>query len=191
MTIEVIALSGTIVGALATIIGGLMAALSRKKDKHDYSDSIHIDKRLREASDKLTESERYVSFNQRANNMMIFGQYIVGGVLASSFLQESLSPSIVGALGLIVLISSTAQQHYKPSQRVVAGKKRCSVLKAIIREVEDDLEELRQTNRGIESTKLRILEQPLAKRISDELSNIETLEIEEFESFTVKQSKRK
>lgn len=106
----------------------------------------------------------------------------MGAVLASSFIQESLSTNIIGLLGLIVLISSTAQQHYKPAQKVIASKKRSSLLKSKIREIEDDLVELRLQNIGKMTNEIRILEQPLIKRISEVLSDIEDLENKDYQN---------
>ena len=183
MSIEILANTATATSVVITILGILLSVFSKKETKTIIKqESIHIDNRITEAKDKLKSIERYITFNQRANNMIIVGQYIVGAVLASSFIQESLSTNIIGLLGLIVLISSTAQQHYKPAQKVIAGKKRSSLLKSKIREIEDDLVELRLQNNGKMTNEIRILEQPLIKRISEELSDIDDLENKDYQN---------
>jgi hypothetical protein len=67
------------------------------------------------------------------------GQYIVGGLLASSFVQESLSPKLVGSLGLLVLIASLIKQHFHPELSVQNATTKAAQLKALIRRSEHQL----------------------------------------------------
>src|SRR5438067_5525827 len=61
--------------------------------------------RLREAKLELKRQESIARWNGRADGSLVFGQYIIGGVLASSFIQQSLSPQLIGVLGVLVLLS--------------------------------------------------------------------------------------
>jgi hypothetical protein len=73
------------------------------------------------------------------SGLLIIGQYIVGGLLASSFVQQSLSPALVGALGVLVLLSSLIYQHFRPDIRLRGALGRALRLEALSREAEDDL----------------------------------------------------
>ncbi len=73
-----------------------------------------------------------------ASNMLIFGQYIVGGVLASSFVQQWMSSQIVGMFGVIVLLASLIKQHYRPEAAAQLASQRAARLQVLIREVGRD-----------------------------------------------------
>ena len=74
-----------------------------------------------------------------SSNLLTVGQYIVGGVLASSFVQESLSPKSVGLLGILVLIASLVKQHFHPELKAEDARQKASRLQALIRTSEDQL----------------------------------------------------
>jgi hypothetical protein len=72
-----------------------------------------------------------------AGGLLTFSQFVVGGLLASSFLQENLSKNIVGILGLVVLFSSLLRQHYRPDVKFRGALLRATQLKILIRQAED------------------------------------------------------
>ncbi|MFL6527935.1 MAG: hypothetical protein ACJ8IQ_07555 [Chthoniobacterales bacterium] len=70
--------------------------------------------RLQDARDALERQQRLASANRWTSRLLTFGQYIIGGLLASSFVQQALSREFVGVLGLLVLVSSLLYQHFRP-----------------------------------------------------------------------------
>jgi hypothetical protein len=68
---------------------------------------------------------------------LTFGQYVVGGVLASSFVQTKISPPLIGALGVLVLLASLITQHYHPEVSAQVASQKAEQLESLIRESED------------------------------------------------------
>jgi inactivated superfamily I helicase len=64
---------------------------------------------------------------------------VVGGVLASAFVQSSFSPKVIGLCGVIVLVSSLFNQHYHPEVRATESAQRMKELQTLIRDSEDRL----------------------------------------------------
>jgi hypothetical protein len=95
--------------------------------------------RLNEAKQVMTSQEGVAKAAKISNNLLIVGQYIIGGVLASSFVQESLTPKWVGSLGVLVLIASLVKQQFHPDLNAGDARKKASQLKALIRTSEDQL----------------------------------------------------
>ena len=77
--------------------------------------------------------------SKRASGLLTTAQYIFGGVLASSFIQESLTPKWVGGLGVLVLIASLVRQQFHPEINAADAHKKASQLEALIRSSEDQL----------------------------------------------------
>jgi hypothetical protein len=95
--------------------------------------------RLAEAKDVLRQQYALAKTHRLSGGSLTFGQFIVGGLLASSFVQDQTSKTLIGVLGLLVLASSIIRQHYKPESSSIAARERAVKLKAVIREVEDQL----------------------------------------------------
>ena len=92
-------------------VGGLEIDLDRT---FEATQDLEKDSRLNEARELLGRQESSAKWNRRANGSLTFGQYILGGVLATSFVQVSLSAQGVSLLGVLVLISSLVHQTYRP-----------------------------------------------------------------------------
>jgi hypothetical protein len=60
-------------------------------------------------------------------------------VLASSFVQASLSSKWVGALGILVLIASLFKQQFHPELNAESSRRKASRTQALIRASEDQL----------------------------------------------------
>lgn len=127
--------------------------------------------RLQEARDMLRRQRSIAQSNRWISASLIIGQYIIGGLLASSFVQESLKPHTVGLLGLLVLVSSLLFQHFRPDIRLRGALARSLNLKNLIRVGENEIHAIR-TNQPQAPTAYE-----LGKRISDELSRIEASEL--------------
>jgi hypothetical protein len=62
---------------------------------------------------------------------------VIGGVLASSFVQQSLKPQLVGFLGVLVLLASLVKQQYHPEVAAAEASLKASKLQVLIRDSED------------------------------------------------------
>ena len=125
--------------AIGTAIGygaGILADISSGR-RIDPAQFVRL--RLEEASAALMHQLRMARWHKSAALLLTFSQFIVGGVLASSFAQQSVSPSIMGALGLLVLMASLVRQHYQPDVESAAARARVTRLRALLREIEDEL----------------------------------------------------
>ena len=142
----------SLIAAVASGVGALIAAQAKRLLAY-HPGEIQIafeatanpvtDSRLPEVRNALSRQESIAKWNGRANTSLTFGQYVVGGVLASSFVQESLTPQVVGFLGVLVLVSSLVHQRYRPDLQASGARQRVMKLRALIREIEDDLFALR------------------------------------------------
>jgi multidrug resistance efflux pump len=89
--------------------------------------------------------------------------------------QESLSPKLVGSLGLLVLLASLIKQYFRPEVSVENARKKVAQLKALIRTSEDQLAILdAKIASGQDHTYAMI---SLLTKITDRLTEIETPEV--------------
>jgi len=95
--------------------------------------------RINEAIKARTEQLGTAKWSKVSSNSLIIAQYIIGGVLASSFIQESLNPKWIGAMGVVVLIASLFRQQFHPEINAQNASTKASKLKALIRNSEDQL----------------------------------------------------
>jgi len=131
--------------------------------------------RIIEAVEALNRQEQLAKWSQRAGALLSFGQYVVGGVLTTSFIQESLSNKVVGLLGVLVLVSSLIYQQYRPDILARSARYRVIELRTVIRNAEDMLYEMRTDPKNAPP----VIE--LRKMVSERLAEIEKSEIEERE----------
>jgi hypothetical protein len=102
----------------------------------------HVLRRIEEAEQAMVKQNVVARTNRWADHLLTFGQYVIGGVLASSFVQQSLSPAIVGFLGVLVLIASLIKQQFHPDASARDATQKVGKLRALIRSAEDQLAEL-------------------------------------------------
>jgi hypothetical protein len=74
-----------------------------------------------------------------SSNLLTVAQYVIGGVLASSFVQESLTPKWVGALGVLVLVASLFKQQFHPEIDAEQARKKSAQAVSLVRSSEDRL----------------------------------------------------
>ncbi|MEN3370707.1 MAG: hypothetical protein V7609_2850 [Verrucomicrobiota bacterium] len=108
-------------------------------------------------------------------NSLTFSQYVIGGVLASSFVQTQLSKEVVGFLGVLVLVSSLIHHRYRPDIKHRNGKQRAAQLRAVIRKAEDMIFEARTQKKDSSAI------QPIRRAISDGLNQLETAELDDLQ----------
>jgi hypothetical protein len=135
--------------------------------KIDYENETRLD----DARDALRRQEFAARWSKWTLNLLTFGQYIVGGVLASSFVQSSLSKDVVGLLGVLVLVSSLIHQRFRPDLQYRSAKERAVFLRLLIRRAEDDVYAIQSRQTGAKTV------QEIRQTISEGLAKLETSEL--------------
>jgi hypothetical protein len=180
---------GVVLGALTTLASAISAALAGKQvfaetttkeaqTEEETPEERHARMRLDEAKYALQRQESIARRNQWASSLLVFGQYIIGGALASSFIQDSLSKPIVGTLGVLVLLSSLILQRYRPDLKVRGARERIVKLRSLVREVQDEMIALKVEREGALSI------DKIIRKLSRGLTGIETSEIKEFDDLS-------
>ena len=95
--------------------------------------------RINEAIKARSEQLGTAKWSKVSSNSLIVAQYIIGGVLATSFVQESLKTKWIGAMGVVVLIASLFRQQFHPEINAQEARAKASRLKALVRASEDQL----------------------------------------------------
>jgi hypothetical protein len=147
----------------------------------------HLELRLEQIERAKKTQQRLSNAFTWSSNLLTFAQYVVGGVLATSFIQQKLSANLIGFFGLIVLISSIVKQHYRPEVKAKLAIQKTAKLQALIRDSEDKVAQLRAMG-TIEPKEFL----DLASQISATLSKIDHADAElsfEKKAITKKKSK--
>ncbi|WP_157372685.1 hypothetical protein [Photobacterium marinum] len=178
--------SGPIVDVAAIIaistsaIAGFISAFLPRKDREKVSknteninSSIERDCRLFEVQAELRRQKVISKWQGVAATSLTFSQYIVGGVLTTSFIQDNLSSQVVGLLGLLVLVSSLIHQQFRPDLKSRFAKERIVTLRGLIRAIEDDLFAIRQGTLNQESL------HDIRVKVTNSLKDIETSELQD------------
>ncbi len=118
----------------------------------------HLTRRLNEGRRTLKKLEREAFISNSSNTLLIVGQYVVGGTLASSFIQQSLSPQIIGSLGVVVLVASVFHQRFRPDIRAGINGAKARYLRSALRKVEDDMAARKSGEENIPSEPIIISE---------------------------------
>jgi hypothetical protein len=129
-----------------------------------------VDTRLAEARNALRRQHRAARLNRWTANSLTVGQYIIGGLLATSFVQNSLSPSVVGFIGLLVLVSSLIHQRFRPDIKARNAAERAVKLRDLIRRGEDLVFEMKRNGDIAGVQRVRQL-------VSETLSDIDKAEL--------------
>jgi len=156
MSFELIIRLLSAIAAFVTILGAFVSATATSSTASAWARGIRarlplrsvrkepvapdgVTLRLLEAHQVLRRQESLAKAHRFGGGLLTFGQFVVGGLLASSFMQQEIAKQMIGILGLLVLASSIIRQHYQPEIAAVAARERAVKLKAIIREVEDQM----------------------------------------------------
>ena len=177
--------TAVLISALAALLAAVMSAATARlrlntgvpaeADEEESADPEQ-EARLNEARRYLQRQEAISRWNSRAATSLTFSQYVVGGILATSFVQESLPREVVGFLGLLVLIASLIHHRYRPDIYARCARQRAMQLRALIRKAEDALYTLRSGKPDPPSLlKIR-------KMVSQELAEIEASELQDMET---------
>jgi hypothetical protein len=150
---------------------------AEQRDSKPRGESIlrtTVEARLREAQAAL-DNERIIERASRwSSHALIGGQFVVGGLLASAFVQETLSATLIGSLGLIVLLSQIIRERFNPEGIGDSARQKISRLNKLIRNTENDLALYDAYQKGYtaENGETPSLHE-LLKATSDELGDIE------------------
>lgn len=108
--------------------------------------------------------------------------------MATSFVQKSLSPDIIGVFGVLVVVSSLLKQHYHPEVNAQTGLQRAHQLEGLIRQSEDRLVVIEANLQDAHDDPSLVLE--LLEKISAELTAITMPTPETSKSTKMSPSKR-
>lgn len=192
MTLELLnvgaAIASTLITAVAAVIlkrGERVAKVTINETGVGIPDAIetpeerkrrHLRKRMFEVEQAIEHYTSEASVNRWSNNLLVGGQYVVGGLLASSFIQQSLPPQLVGVMGLVVLGATIVHQRYRPDVKYRITREKISLLRSTLRRSQDQLAAFADPDI---SKIINALSQALSKVDDDE-----EWEIEEAEAIT-------
>lgn len=149
-----VATLATLVGLLTAAVGNVFASRSQKEAAEVQNDvsllvtekgeGVDLSEFDFETHARLGElrrlQERFQSQSRRnslSHNSLVFGQYIVGALLASSFIQQTLDGQLIGLLGVLVLLSSAIQQRFRPDVLAAQARLRAVYASQMIRKIEN------------------------------------------------------
>jgi len=95
--------------------------------------------RLEEIIEERERQESVAKWSSIASSSLTFGQYIIGALLATSFAQDSLSKTSLGALGLLVLFCSAMKQYFHVDENAKTSDYRAKRLRALVRNAQDQI----------------------------------------------------
>jgi hypothetical protein len=127
--------------------------------------------------DIIEERERQESTSKWlgiTSTVLTFGQYIIGAILTSSFIQHSLSAGGISGLGLMVIICSATKQHFHIDANAQTAKTAAKRLRSLVRYAQDQIAilEAKSVN-GEDRTDAFIT---LLNELTERLSQIENAE---------------
>ncbi|HAS6475656.1 TPA: hypothetical protein GRR63_23330 [Vibrio parahaemolyticus] len=135
----------TVGAVVASTIAGFLSAFASKagskksKLKNVNDSNLHIASRLVDVRKELARQKGIAKWQGMSATLLTVSQYVVGGVLTTSFIQDMLSSQNVGFLGLLVLISSLIHQHFRPDLKARFAKERIALLSGLQRDIEDEI----------------------------------------------------
>lgn len=181
LEIEIIA---ALLSAVATIIGAAGASWGTKQGSKEVTNAelSLIEKRIKELSDYLANQEAIEKRNRISGGFLTVGQYIVGGVLATSFIQETLSNQITGFLGVLVLVSSIIHQRFRPDLKVAGARSRVIRLRKALRSANDRIDRAR-IEFGKDNPQYEMEANKIASLISSQISDVEEAEQQDLNNY--------
>ena len=180
---EIVARAGTVVSVVAiaaSVVGSLIAARLSNQDRvpppSPETKDVRELVRIAEIAAALGRQERIAAWSGRANGFLVFGQVVIGGLLASTFLQDALSKPAVGLLGVMVLVASLVHKQFRPDLNCAAARQRAVLHRQLLRETEDEILFIQQ--REMQSPYADTVEK-LRRKVTHRLFEIEMAEAQE------------
>ena len=131
----------------------------------------HLAMRLDEVRNARSKQLRMARASTWSSYSLTFGQYIIGGVLATSFIQQQLSPNIIGFFGVLVVLASLIKQHYHPEVSAKVASQKAAKLQALIRDTEDRITAIQAKRDGSDDNPDALL--AIVSRITGTLTQID------------------
>ena len=185
--------SATAIAILSALVGAVSALVLRFRSGEKRNMGLRVDYSLRTTDGAQTprrnlgEEQVKIRLLQAARALarekgkasaaawafypLAFTQFIVGGVLASAFVKQSLHQNTTGVLGVVVLAATLMKELYHPELVRAAARKKASQLEALIRYSEDQIAEIRAKRTNESGRNSAFLS--LVKIISDTLTQID------------------
>ncbi len=151
MTSDLISIA---ISVIATLLGALLSLFAKHRGRvftgteliatayaMEAQRDLREEIRLPEVIQTLKDEENRRSLYRYSSASLVVGQFIIGGVLTTSFVRSALSEEIVGLLGLLVLASSLVSQHFRPDLLHKTSAVKAHRLRALKRWAEDELYE--------------------------------------------------
>jgi len=98
-----------------------------------------IDDRIQDATEELETQLSRERRSKFASSTLIVGQYILGAVIASSFVQQHLDPTLIGSLGVLVLVASGVKDRFHPEIDAEDAKRKATQYENLIETTKDAL----------------------------------------------------
>jgi hypothetical protein len=140
----VVSVASVALAALGSLLGARYSFRSSPSTLPDENAKLEDQVRIDEIRAALKINEAGARWAGRANGLLVFGQIVIGGVLATSFVQDQLGKSTVGLLGVLVLVSSLVHQQFRPDLKHRGSHRRVVELKSLLREAEDGVFQILQ-----------------------------------------------
>jgi hypothetical protein len=185
LQIEAISAAASAIGMAISAALSLIAksrrvviAANERQAKRD----LKSETRLSEVESMLSNAENQKNLYRYASASLVFAQFVVGGVLASSFIARNLNETIVGVLGLLVLASSLVNQHFRPDLLHKVEAQKVYRLRTLKRWTEDQLYEA--TRGPVNDDQIS----EIRKKVTTSLEQIEQTELQFLEADSKKVS---
>ena len=180
---EILAKTGpavSVIAIAASVVGSLIASRLSRQDRFPTSSPETQDlrelARIAEIVAALRRHERIAKWSGRADGLLIFGQVVIGGVLASSIVQNELSKPTIGLLGLMVLVASLVHKQFRPDLNSAAARRRAVLDRQLLRETEDAILFIQQREMGVPNAEVV---ETLRRHVTSRLFEIEMAEAQE------------
>jgi hypothetical protein len=131
-----------VLGFVASIVASWMSFRGKTPELPDANARLEDQTRIDEVRDAIIRNDSIARWAGRSNGFLIFTQVVIGGVLATSFAQGQLNQSVIGFLGVLVLVSSLVHQQFRPDLKHKGARRRVAKLKHLLREAEDGVFEI-------------------------------------------------
>lgn len=172
---EPLVLTGVVISAASAAASAIASGYAKSRanapprklaesNDDETEDAVRLPE-LREREREATWALRVYSF---AANVATFGQLVIGGLLASQFVQQEMGRTWIGLMGAITLASTILQRHYQFGARAAAASSDAFELKRLIRQLEDDLMALPKD--GEERRRALLV---LRRKGSEQLNNVD------------------
>lgn len=165
----VAAILGLVTSIVATWLSFRVKSSSQLSEGAKLEEITRIDE-VREARDR---NESIARWSNRSNSLLTITQVVIGGVLATSFVQTTMDKDKVGFLGVLVLVSSLVHQQFRPDLKYRGARRRVMKLTHLLREAENGAFEIEQKKQDAPTI------EALRRYVTTQLSRIEELELDD------------